>query len=85
MPSNIEVLDFLREKILTVYTSENMVCLSDNHFDFQGVNIMEVPEARFEHPLWNSYKNLRDIINCNQDLMYFTGHLFLYRPLINNQ
>lgn len=84
MPSNIEVLDFLREKILAVYTSENMVCLSDNHFDFKGVNIMAVPDAGFEHPLWNSYKNLRDIINCNQDLMYFTGNLFLYRPLINN-
>jgi hypothetical protein len=84
MPTNLEVLNEAREKLLAVYVSENMVCFSDNHFSFKGVNIMAAPDAGFEHPEWNSYKNLRDIINCNQDLMYFTGNLFLYRPLINN-
>jgi prephenate dehydrogenase len=42
--------------VLTVYTDENMACLSDNHFNFKGVNIMAVPDDRFEHSQWNSIK-----------------------------
>lgn len=67
-----------------IYQSNGLRCLSDNEYDYDGVNTFKVPDSGFQDPLWSSYKNLRDIINCNQDLMYFTGNLFLYVPFINN-
>ncbi|MGC4020957.1 MAG: Cthe_2314 family HEPN domain-containing protein [Cyclobacteriaceae bacterium] len=79
-----EILDLIRDQILEVYSSQNMTCLSDNQYNYNGVNIMAVPNSQLTIENWNSYKNLRDIVNCNQDLMYFAANLFLYRPYINN-
>lgn len=77
-------LDTHHEQMQHVYKEFELCCLSDNEYSYKGVNTFGVPESGFKHELWNSYKNLRDLINCNQDLMYFTGNLFLYRPYINN-
>jgi len=79
-----EQLDLHHQQMQKIYKDEQMTCLSDNEFNYKGVNTFGVPDSGFQHIQWNSYKNLRDIINCNQDLMYFTGNLFLYAPYINN-
>lgn len=84
MTKTREILDSIREETLQVYAKENLTCLSDNEFNYKGLNIMDVPNSQINVENWNSFKNLRDIINCNQDLMYFTGSLFLYRPYVNN-
>jgi hypothetical protein len=84
MPETKEIIDLIRTEILQIYRAENMTCLSDNEFSYSGVNIMAVPNSGIQIENWHSHKNLRDIINCNQDLMYFTANLFLYRPYIND-
>jgi hypothetical protein len=77
-------LNLHHQQMLKIYQANGLRCLSDNQFKYNGVNTFAVPDSGFQDPLWSSYKNLRDIINCNQDLMYFTGNLFLYAPFINN-
>ncbi len=77
-------LDIHHKQMQEVYHASGLKCLSNDGYTYKGVNILVNPDSGFEHPLWNSYKNLRDILNCSQDLMYFTGNLFLYAPYINN-
>lgn len=33
---------------------------------------------------FNYFKNFDDLLFCSDELLYFTAHLFLYRPYINN-
>jgi hypothetical protein len=33
---------------------------------------------------FNYFKNFDDILFCSDELLYFTAHLYLYRPYINN-
>lgn len=77
-------LDRHHQRMLQIYDAHGLMCLSDNEYNYDGINTFAVPDSGFQNPLWSGYKNLRDIINCNQDLMYFTGNLFLYAPFINN-
>lgn len=79
-----EHLDLHHQAIQSIYQDRQMSCLSDNEYTYKGVNTFNPPDSNFQNALWSSYKNLRDLINCNQDLMYFTGNLFLYFPYINN-
>jgi hypothetical protein len=84
MPDTRELLNIFRAQILNVYSRESMVCLSDNEYIYKGVNIAAVPNSQVSIEKWDNYKNWRDIVNCNQDLMYFTANLFIYKPYINN-
>ena len=84
MISDKTLVDLQYQKLQAIYQQNNMVCLSDNEYQYKTINVMNQPDANFVNPQWNSYKNLRDIVNCNQDIKYFTGNLFLLLPYINN-
>lgn len=80
-----EIIDSYLEESSKVYEKEGLLCLSDNNYEWQGVNVLNCPnnpnykEEKFEH-----FVNLQDILKCSEDLKFFTGQLFLYRDYINN-
>lgn len=82
--TNMEIIDLANERLFDVYRVENLVCLSDNNYQYRDVNVLGVPVSNFDDPIWNSTKNLWDLIVCTQDVKYFTGQLFLHLPYINN-
>ena len=80
-----EIIDKYKEATFKVYKEEGLLCLSDNNYNWNGINVLECPynpnynEEKFVHMI-----NLQDILKCSEDLKYFTGQLFLYHDFINN-
>lgn len=79
-----ELIDLNHKKLVAVYEREGLTCLSDNNYEYKGVNALAVPSSSYNDPLWNRMKNSWDIIICTQDIKYFTGQLFIHLPYVND-
>lgn len=90
--TNSELIWEYQRRIVEIYKNEDLTCLSgfDNTYQLNGKNIL----------VWHSdvtrkcavkygghfdyFQNFDDLVFCSQELMYFTAHLFLYRPFLND-
>ena len=80
-----EIIDKYGEESFKVCKEHDLVALSDNKYQWHGINVLECPnnpsysQEKFQHMI-----NLQDILKCSEDLKFFTGQLFMYRDYINN-
>lgn len=78
-------IDNYRDETFQIYEEHELLCLSDNKFQHDGVNAMDCPHNRnYNEPKFIPLVNLLDIIKCSEDLKYFTGQLYLFHEYINN-
>lgn len=87
-----ELIWKFQEKIVEVYNKEFIVPLRGNNDDYQ-INGREIliwysEITRKNATKYNLHSNYHDIQNdlfiCSDEIIYFTAHLFLYKPFINN-
>lgn len=80
-----KIIDEYNKAIREVYRSKSLVSLESNDFTYKDINILTCPEnPNYQEIKFNRVINLWDLINCCNDLMYFTAQLFLHQNLINN-
>ncbi len=80
-----KILDDYNKEISKIYISESLVSLESNDFTVKDINILTCPSnPHYKEEKFNHFINLWDLINCSNDLMYFTSQLFLHKNLINN-
>jgi len=71
--------------ISDIYRSESLSSLESNNFTYKDINILTCPQnPNYQEKKFNHFINQWDLINCCNDLMYFTSQLFLHQNLINN-
>lgn len=91
MESNVLLWEF-NKLVVATYKEHGLTCLTG----LNGEYILDEKPLLMWHGevtrkcsvihsgLFNHMKNLDDILVCSDQLLYFTGLLFLYRPYINN-
>jgi len=83
----MEHLEKHYSEVSKFFTQENLISLSDNEHNYNGLNTMEILHLEKINPnfeKFNKFKNLADLKNCNNDLKLLTANLYLYHPHINN-
>jgi len=84
----IEFKEILKE----IYKQEGLNCLRGINYDYT-VNGKQILQWHNEVTRkcaikncgsFNYNQNIDDLITCSDEIMYFTGQLFLFRPYINN-
>jgi len=91
MDSN-ELILALQRKIIEIYKEQNLIPIrgeNDNYL-LNDKNIIKwfravtTPNSK-KYNLQLTYFNLlNDLLICSDEMIYFTAHLFLYKPYINN-
>lgn len=80
-----KIIDDYNKAVSEVYKSKSLVSLESNDFTYKNINILTCPSnSNYQEEKFNHFINLWDLINCSNDLMYFTSQLFLHHNLINN-
>ena len=80
-----KIIDEYNKAIFDVYKSESLSSLQSNNFKYEDINILTCPQnPKYQEPKFNHLINLWDLINCSNDLMYFTAQLLLHQNFINN-
>ena len=82
----------LQEKIIEIYRKYAILNLKgpDNDYRIEGHQILSwyhkvVRKNRIKYPgAMNYFELFDDLSFCSDEIIYFTAHLFLYRPHINN-
>ena len=83
----MEHLEKHYSEVSKFFTQENLISLSDNEHNYNGLNTMEILHLEKINPnfeKFNKFKNLADLKNSNNDLKLLTANLYLYHPHINN-
>ena len=79
------IIDKFYEELCKIYEKENLISLSNTGYNYKGYNVMDCPlNKNNSDKNFNHFINHWDIITCSDDLKYFTGQLFFYKPFINN-
>jgi len=81
-----------QKSIVDIYNEYQLTSLSrlESEYEINGRPIVPwyfdttQKSAAKSNGQFNYFKNLDDIIFCSDELLYFTAHLFMYRPFINN-
>lgn len=81
-----------QRSIIDLYKEHNLTSLRglDHKYEINGRQIImwhsEVTrKCSVKHNgQFNYFKNFDDLLFCSDELLYFTAHLYLYRPYINN-
>lgn len=87
-----ELIRKYNEVIFETYKEHALTSLRglEDKFEVNGRQIVEWyfnttrQISSIREGLFNNRKNFDDLIICSDELLYFTAHLFLYRPFINN-
>ena len=80
-----KIIDDYNIAISEVYRTRTLSSLESNNFSYRDINILTCPQnPDYKEEKFIHFTNLWDLINCCNDLMYFTAQLFLYQNLINN-
>lgn len=82
----------IQKTIIEIYYKHDLINLRglNNDYQLNGKQILlwysEVTRkcAVNYNGQFNYFKTLDDLFFCSDELLYFTAHLFLYRPYINN-
>lgn len=89
---HLVLIDKIQEGIVDIYTNEQLTSLGglSNEYLIKGKNILAWHgEVTMPNEIKNKngefyYENLQELFFCSDEILYFTAHLFLYRPYINN-
>ncbi|MBW3466880.1 Cthe_2314 family HEPN domain-containing protein [Arthrospiribacter ruber] len=82
---NTKTIDEYTKILYRIYEENALVSLEDNEFKYKDINVMQFPRnSEYNEPKFQPMINFWDTINCNKDLKFFVGQLFMYRPYINN-
>lgn len=94
MNETIKLLENYNKKIISIYLENNLLPLSGLDHSYilsNGKQLLvwenEITRHRncsYSGSLFNYTHLLDDILICSDEILYFTAHLFLYRPYINN-
>lgn len=87
-----ELIWAFQKKIIEIYKEQHLIPLRGENDDYKisGREILtwfhEVTKSNaIKHNLHNTYFDLQnDLFICSDEMIYFTAHLFLYKPHINN-
>lgn len=90
--NNLGFLQDYEAAIIDIYKENGLTTLRglDDAYIVNGKNVAiwhtqvtKVAESKYgnEFPYW---RNFKDLLFCSDELLYFTAHLFLYRPFLNN-
>jgi hypothetical protein len=80
-----KIIDDYNKAVYDIYKSKSLISLESNDFTYKDINILTCPHnPNYQEEKFNNIINLWDLINCCNDLMYFTSQLFLHQNLINN-
>lgn len=89
---NQELIWAFQKKIVEIYGQQNLTPLRGENDDYT-INGREILTWYYDvtnsnavmHNLHTNYFDLlNDLFICSDEMIYFTAHLFLYRPYINN-
>jgi len=89
---NHELIWSFQKKIVEIYNQQNLIPLRGES-DSYRINGREI--LTWYHDVTNAnaikqnahisyFDLLNDLFICSDEMIYFTAHLFLYRPFINN-
>ena len=89
---SLQAIDDFAQAILDIYMQEGLTSVRGLHNEYllaERQLLMWHSEVTRRCAVANNgrfyyFKNIDDIIFCSDELLYFTAHLFLYRPFINN-
>lgn len=87
-----ELINEYQLAILDIYKQEDIQCLRgfDNKYKIKNKQIIMwffdvTRRCNIKYPLnFNYFKNIDDLLLCSDEIMHFTGQLYLYRPFLNN-
>lgn len=80
-----DIIDKYDELLYSVYIEQDLSSLEGNDFKYKDINILSCPvNPDYNEPKFQPTVNLWDMINCNKDLKYYCGQLYLLREYINN-
>ena len=87
-----ELIWQFQEEIVKIYDKEELSPLRGNQDDYilNGREILVwyrdvTKKNAAKHNLFTTYSGIsNDLFICSDELIYFTAHLYLYRPFINN-
>jgi len=80
-----KIIDDYNRAIYDVYKAQSLISLQSNNYTYKDINILTCPlNPNYQEEKFNHFINLWDLINCSNDLMYFTSQLILHQNLINN-
>lgn len=86
------LIENIQKGIIAIYKNENLTSLRGlhNEYDLKGRNILtwhsdvtRLNEIKYGFGSFY-YNNLNDLFFCSDEILYFTAHLYLYRPYMNN-
>ena len=79
-----EIIEIYNQELVEIYNQLDLQSLEDNDFSLREINVLTCPSnAGYLEERFHPTINLWDIINCNKDLKFFTGQLFLHQEFIN--
>jgi hypothetical protein len=89
---NHELINILQERVVEIYKKEELIPLRGKNDDYKinSRNILiwfhdVTNKNAVKYDLHMEYFNLQnDLLICSDEMIYFTAHLFLYLPYINN-
>ena len=89
---NSRIINDLQTATFQIYKENGLASISgmDSKYILNGRSIFEwhlsaTRKSMIKHgTTFNYFQNLDDILFCSDELLYFTGQLYLYRPFINN-
>jgi hypothetical protein len=87
--TNLEIMNFLHKRYLEIYSQEQLKCLrgsTEDSYVLNGKNILEwhSEATRNLKPDFNHFENIDNLLYTSDSIMYFTGQLYFFRPLLYN-
>lgn len=86
-----EIIDALNSEVATIIRNEKLIPLmgKDKSFELNGNQILSWHNdvtrqcGNFHNGHFNYMQNFDDLLFSSDEIVYFTGHLYLYQPFIN--
>lgn len=85
MSERKEIIELFNKEIFKIYDEFNLETLENNSYKFKDINTLQLKIKTIEgHPEFVPTIILWDLVNCLNDLKFFTANLLLYKEHINN-
>lgn len=79
------IIENYNDEIFSIYEEYNIQSLENNSFKYKDINVLNLNIKKYEkHPQFEPTIVLWDLINCLNDLKFFTANLILHKEYINN-
>lgn len=87
--TDLEIINLLHDRLLDIYSRKELKCLrgtTEDNYILNGKNILEwhSEATRGLKADFNRFENIDNLLYISDSIMYFTGQLYLFRPLLYN-